>query len=36
MEGHTKLNGSFTEQKNYVWGAALTLAWKNLSSEIIN
>lgn len=25
-----KLNGSKTVQDNYIWGGALTLAWKKL------
>jgi hypothetical protein len=29
------LNGSFTKNKNYVWGGALTLAWKQLIEKII-
>lgn len=28
-------NGSFTSKGNYAWGGALTLAWKQLASEII-
>lgn len=30
MEGFSKLNGSKTAKNNFVWGAALTLAWKQL------
>lgn len=30
MDAHAKLNGSLTSKDNFVWGAALTLAWKNL------
>lgn len=35
MEAHTKLNGSYTPKNNFIWGAALTLAWKKLCQEII-
>lgn len=35
MEAFTNLNGSKTNKGNYVWGAALTLAWKNLIDQII-
>lgn len=35
MEAQDKLNGSFTSKGNYVWGGALTLAWKQLSKNII-
>lgn len=30
-----RLNGSQSKNGNFVWGAALTLAWKNLSKLII-
>lgn len=30
MEAHARLNGSFTTKGNYLWGGALTLAWKQL------
>lgn len=36
MQAHTKLNGSTTQKGNYIWGAALTLAWKHLIKEIIH
>lgn len=36
MQAHVVLNGSLTKQGNYVWGAALTLAWKNLCEQIIH
>jgi hypothetical protein len=29
------LNGGKTQKGNYVWGAALTLAWKNLCQDIL-
>ena len=30
-----RLNGVWTGKNNFLWGAALTLAWKQLCKEII-
>lgn len=35
MQAHVPLNGNFTKTGNYVWGGALTLAWKQLIHDII-
>lgn len=35
MQSTVNLNGSKTKKGNFVWGAALTLAWKNLIYDII-
>lgn len=31
-----KLNGGTTSAGNYVWGGALTLAWKQLANDIVH
>jgi hypothetical protein len=36
MEAYSKLNGSKLPSGNFVWGAALSLAWQNLCKEIIH
>lgn len=36
MQAHAHLNGSTTKTGNFVWGAALTLAWKQLCDQIIH
>lgn len=35
MEGPVKINGSVIADGSYVWGGALTLAWKKLISDIV-
>jgi hypothetical protein len=35
MQAYTPLNGSYTSKGNYLWGGALTLAWKQMAKEII-
>ena len=35
IETNHKLNGGYTGKGNYLWGAALTLAWKSLVTDII-
>ena len=35
MQAHAPLNGSYTSKRNYLWGGALTLAWKQLAHDII-
>lgn len=35
MQPFVNLNGGFTNKGNYVWGGALTLAWRQLVEEII-
>jgi hypothetical protein len=35
MQAYTALNGSYTGKRNYLWGGALTLAWKQLAKDIL-
>lgn len=35
MQPFANLNGGYTNKGNYVWGGALTLAWKQLVKDII-